>query len=360
MWVDTLLKALGVEVLGTNLGTDLGFELNLVAISADIAVLPDISAYVISIYAILSRFSEPFSSKAGSIVGEVGASYFVTATVPGSDVNGNGWRGTVAITESSTVTRKEEEEDAKDQFKADTNAQIERCTQSMHVEPQGSAVETFLERKANRTTKRRDNVAVIRRRGFPSSSFSTSASSSLILASIQQVKSELKIWAISLFVLTPTVIPRPRSWGSSEKRSRDRSHGPSDKDRDEYEYDIILQRDLDQSNSSISQKVNASGSLGSSQKENTEPWSTSTIARTSSYTSGSAIMRLAKMALDPEAMGSSDSMRQGQGEFAFVVRSSRLPTVRVGLYGASQKRLWTSTGSIDMASMDLLDDMVDE
>jgi hypothetical protein len=35
---------------------------------------------------------------------------------------------------------------------------------------------------------------------------------------------------------------------------------------------------------------------------------------------------------------------------AFVVRSNTLPTVRVGLYGSSEKRLWTSTGSIHVAA----------
>jgi len=44
-------------------------------------------------------------------------------------------------------------------------------------------------------------------------------------------------------------------------------------------------------------------------------------------------------------------------EIAFVMRSSRLPTVRVGLfYGTAQKRLWTSTGSIDLAHVDVVHD----
>ncbi|KAF9132738.1 hypothetical protein BGW39_011442 [Mortierella sp. 14UC] len=35
----------------------------------------------------------------------------------------------------------------------------------------------------------------------------------------------------------------------------------------------------------------------------------------------------------------------------FVIRSSTLPTVRVGLYGADQKRLWTSSGSVHLSPM---------
>ncbi|KAG0274696.1 hypothetical protein BGZ95_009551 [Linnemannia exigua] len=36
---------------------------------------------------------------------------------------------------------------------------------------------------------------------------------------------------------------------------------------------------------------------------------------------------------------------------AFVIRSSTLPTVRVGLYGADQKRLWTSSGSVHLSPL---------
>lgn len=36
---------------------------------------------------------------------------------------------------------------------------------------------------------------------------------------------------------------------------------------------------------------------------------------------------------------------------AFVIRSSTLPTVRVGLYSADQKRLWTSSGSIHLSPL---------
>ncbi|KAF9997103.1 hypothetical protein BGZ79_009170 [Entomortierella chlamydospora] len=338
-------------------------ELTLLYCMASVGI---IAAYVVMIYATLSRLSEFLSGKADSVVGEVGTTGFVVATVPESDVNGSGWSEAVAITKSSTVTRKGKEEDGRKRLEADVGAQVEPCTQSMHVEPQSNTVEALFEnipcqRKANRTTKRRDNVVVVRRRRFPSSSFSIPVPSSMISASIQQVKSELKIWAISLFVLAPTVVPRPMSWGPSEKRSRNKQHGSSDRNI----------------NSSISQKVSVSGSLGSSQKENLESYSTGTITRTSSsYAPEPAIMRLAKVALDPERLGSiiqfykrkhaaesmasSDSMHQGQDEFAFVVRSSRLPTVRVGLYGATQKRLWTSTGSIDLASTNQIDDIVEE
>ncbi|KAF9402035.1 hypothetical protein BGX21_011459 [Mortierella sp. AD011] len=325
-----------------------------------------VAAYVIMIYAILSRLFEFLSSKTDSVVDEGGMTGFVVANEPESDVNGSECSGAVAITKSSTVTRKREDEDGTKRLEVDVGTQVEPCTQITHTEPQSNTAEVHFEnisrqRKANRTTKRRDNSVMVRRRKSPSSSFSTPVSSSMISASIQQVKSELKIWAISLFVLSPTIVPRPMSWGPSEKRSRNKSHGFPDRNID----------------SSISQKVSVSGSLGSSQKENLEPYSTGTIARTSSsYASESSIMRLAKVALDPERLGSiiqfykqkhvtesmarSDSMRQGQDEFTFVVRSSRLPTVRVGLYGATQKRLWTSTGSIDLANVNPIDEITDE
>ncbi|KAF9175568.1 hypothetical protein BGX20_003895 [Mortierella sp. AD010] len=308
------------------------------------------TAYVIMIYAILSRLFEFLSSKTDSVVDEGGMTGFVVANEPESDVNGSECSGAVAITKSSTVTRKREDEDGTKRLEVDVGTQVEPCTQITHTEPQSNTAEVHFEnisrqRKANRTTKRRDNSVMVRRRKSPSSSFSTPVSSSMISASIQQVKSELKIWAISLFVLSPTIVPRPMSWGPSEKRSRNKSHGFPDRNID----------------SSISQKVSVSGSLGSSQKENLEPYSTGTIARTSSsYASESSIMRLAKVALDPESMARSDSMRQGQDEFTFVVRSSRLPTVRVGLYGATQKRLWTSTGSIDLANVNPIDEITDE
>jgi hypothetical protein len=35
----------------------------------------------------------------------------------------------------------------------------------------------------------------------------------------------------------------------------------------------------------------------------------------------------------------------------FVIRSSTLPTVRVGLYGADQKRFWTSSGSVHLSPL---------
>ncbi|KAG0207385.1 hypothetical protein BGX33_006839 [Mortierella sp. NVP41] len=46
-----------------------------------------------------------------------------------------------------------------------------------------------------------------------------------------------------------------------------------------------------------------------------------------------------------------DDVNSGPG-VTFVIRSSTLPTVRVGLYGADQKRLWSSTGPIHEELLD--------
>ncbi|KAG0370177.1 hypothetical protein BGX24_002108, partial [Mortierella sp. AD032] len=45
---------------------------------------------------------------------------------------------------------------------------------------------------------------------------------------------------------------------------------------------------------------------------------------------------------------------------AFLIRSSTLPTVRVGLYGADQKRLWTSSGSVHLPPLPEDEEKVEE
>ncbi|KAK3818316.1 MAG: hypothetical protein J3R72DRAFT_460210 [Linnemannia gamsii] len=45
---------------------------------------------------------------------------------------------------------------------------------------------------------------------------------------------------------------------------------------------------------------------------------------------------------------------------AFLIRSSTLPTVRVGLYGADQKRLWTSSGSVHLSPLPEDEEKVEE
>ncbi|KAF9290504.1 hypothetical protein BGZ68_006878 [Mortierella alpina] len=88
-------------------------------------------------------------------------------------------------------------------------------------------------------------------------------------------------------------------------------------------------------------------------------------AITGAPSSQSTLSKLARIHLDPERLGgifqyyrrrqaatnSKDgggSVEQEQDDgIAFVVRSSTLPTVRVGLYGAAQKRLWSSTGTMN-------------
>ncbi|KAF9116099.1 hypothetical protein BGX27_004897 [Mortierella sp. AM989] len=327
-----------------------------------------VAPYIILASAVLSRLSETLNSKADSITSEARATDCATATVPGSNVNGNDRKKALMITKLSTVIMKEGKEGTRDELKAYRSARKVRDAQYKNMELQSSTMEALLQRKANRIIKRRESFVVVRRRSFSPPSFSTIISSSLISSSIQHVKSELKIWAISLFFLAPTAVPRPRFWRSAERESGSMANSFSDRERDEY--DMICRNELDQSSNAITSDKDSRTRLQNYiQKATSESWS---------RPSGSSLLKLARMTLDPERLGgiiqfyrqkhvtaaaktmeNLDSMHQSQDEFAFVVRSSGLPTVRVGLYGTTQKRLWTSTGSIDITSTELLEDTIE-
>ncbi|KAF8986266.1 hypothetical protein BGZ46_006888 [Entomortierella lignicola] len=221
--------------------------------------------------------------------------------------------------------------------------------------------------KVNNVLSRSRNVIVVRKRNLASSSLPiATSSSSLISTAIQQIKCEL-------FVLASLVVPRHRPWGLSEEKLCDIRIGTSqDIERSENEYGIIHNNELNDITCN-----SALGSRNTLQQENFGLLLNGVIARTSSQASGSALLRFTRMALDPERLGSviqfyrqkhvaamaevksdPNCARQEQDEFAFVVRSSRLPIVRVGLYGATQKRLWTSAGSIDITG-ELSKDTID-
>ncbi|KAG0326199.1 hypothetical protein BGZ99_009906 [Dissophora globulifera] len=225
-------------------------------------------------------------------------------------------------------------------------------------------------------------LRVARRRTYSSPPTSTLLSPS-ILTPIRQLRRELNIWAITCFVLTPIIprslrdpspsLPLPISPKPTvELRSSRHPQVLSDSrgDQDEGEYEVLLQADIERTDDHGMEPMQVAGQVLLK--------SESMFALKSRYrASDSTLLKLAKMALDPErlqsiiqyyrrrhtaaAMGHNDTadVNQNQeqetsteGELAFVVRSSRLPTVRVGLYGTAQKRLWTSTGSVDLVHVE--------
>ncbi|KAG0304564.1 hypothetical protein BGZ98_005335 [Dissophora globulifera] len=197
------------------------------------------------------------------------------------------------------------------------------------------------------------------------------------------LRHELNIWAISCFVLTP-IIPRslrnqspslplpiyPRATVELRSSRHPQESSNSRGDQDEGEYEVLRQADIGRTDDHGKGPMQVAGQVLLR--------SESMFALKARYrASDSTLLKLAKMALDPErlqsiiqyyrrrhtaaAMGHNDTadVNQNQeqetsteGELAFVVRSSRLPTVRVGLYGTAQKRLWTSTGSVDLVHVE--------
>ncbi|KAF9436249.1 hypothetical protein BGZ76_004477 [Entomortierella beljakovae] len=239
------------------------------------------------------------------------------------------------------------------------------------VEPKSDLAEAHLnvscQRKIGRAAKKREGVATIRKRSS-SLTLEIALSPFKIPAPVRMVKSKLKVLGVLLPVFAPTIVPRPRSWTFPKTKSRESSHTYSQTTRDQVEDKITLKKDLQQDIEDATLcKTNDSSS--------TKPELSLIRANDrllSPSASGLALWKLARMALDLERLDSiihfykhkhiaatetpesSKYASQEKDELAFVVRSSRLPTVRVGLYGATQKRLWTSTGSIDMASAEYL------
>ncbi|KAI1318430.1 hypothetical protein EDD11_006514 [Mortierella claussenii] len=267
-------------------------------------------------------------------------------------------------------------------------------------------------------SKSKRQVMIIRKRSLsvstatsavPPSLMLLSLSSSSMAVSVRQVKRELKMWALtSLFVLrTPeSVIPRS-IWDSGDERHHwkkwyekgwkqvpnlDRYHDEHDHATQNDEYGHGEESDESKGSSGYGNINRFTDKRRILQRGSSVPsWSpTRELVLKRSPASGSAMSRLARMALDPERLGSilqfyrrkhtatisyPDSKRsqvsteliaqqtyqlQGQGtrssqddeDLAFVIRSSHLSTVRVGLYGTAQKRLWTSTGSFELGHMD--------
>ncbi|KAI8599585.1 hypothetical protein EDD21DRAFT_445241 [Dissophora ornata] len=225
----------------------------------------------------------------------------------------------------------------------------------------------------------KEHVKAIRRWStYASSSLTTTATlPPSISISIRQVQRELRIWTLSCFALAP-VIPRCR-WGNSSTSPPPLSSraGPlSNRSQDDCEYEVIRHDEAELHAKEILQAATTAAKLVLRGSESVS----ALVAR--SRISDAAISRLARTALDPERLGSiiqfyrrrhvaaaasaethmvdpnqerklERAAAEDKEELAFVVRSSRLPTARVGLlYGTAQKRLWTSTGSIDLEHID--------
>ncbi|KAF9940790.1 hypothetical protein BGZ67_006807 [Mortierella alpina] len=226
-----------------------------------------------------------------------------------------------------------------------------------------------------RKKNRLQQVCSVRR-----NSSSPTPTSPTTLSMLHEVKSEFRLWALSFFVLAPSV---PWSIGGAGGRRSSVNSAPRGlgiMDLDEHEYDMIHKREAYGMGIDVAQGEGGArrpqGQDGF-KKEGTPPSKdhvhkrgqseSVTGAITRAPSSQSTLSKLARIHLDSERLGgifqyyrrrqaaanSKDSGRSVDQEqeqdtgIAFVVRSSTLPTVRVGLYGAAQKRLWSSVGTMN-------------
>ncbi|CAO3563507.1 unnamed protein product [Mortierella alpina] len=216
------------------------------------------------------------------------------------------------------------------------------------------------------------------------SSSSPTLASPTTFSMVHEVKSEFRLWALSFFMLAP---PVPRSIEvRGERRSTVKSapRGLGIMHLDEHEYDMVQKREVYDLKVDV---AHGEGGVKRSQgqdefiRRRTRPSKDHAHKRGHSESVAGAITRappsqstlskLARIHLDPERFGgifqyyrrrqaaanSRDCGGNGHLEqeeeqeqdtgIAFVVRSSTLPIVRVGLYGATQKRLWSSTGTMN-------------
>ncbi|KAF9376625.1 hypothetical protein CPB97_010687 [Podila verticillata] len=187
------------------------------------------------------------------------------------------------------------------------------------------------------------------------------------LVTISRRKSDVDLFTISLLVL-PSMIRRPlmlfsRSLQTSFSIQRQNNSGGTNLD---VEYDVIkqgewndpetapkqLQRSLTSVSLSRGQSMHMKHKRGSS--ESLDP---STLRRRSFFSLESDTLqsifqfyrrRQAKVSRSSsEAVGNDNTPVEPEEEqITFVVRSNMLPTVRVGLFGTAQRRMWTSTGSM--------------
>ncbi|KAF8926106.1 hypothetical protein BGZ52_006054 [Haplosporangium bisporale] len=186
------------------------------------------------------------------------------------------------------------------------------------------------------------------------------------LVTISRRKSDVDLFTISLFVL-PSMIRRPlmlfsRSLQTTFSIQRQHSSGETNLDA---EYDNIkqggnvtettpkqLQRSLTSVSLSRGRPMHMKHKRGSS--ESLDP---SALRRRSFFSLESDTLqsifqfyrrRQAKVSRSSsEAVGNDNTPVEPEEEqITFVVRSNMLPTVRVGLYGTAQRRMWTSTGSM--------------
>ncbi|KAG0216288.1 hypothetical protein BGX28_004654 [Mortierella sp. GBA30] len=219
-----------------------------------------------------------------------------------------------------------------------------------------------------------------------SSSPVLTSSASTTLSMLQEVKNEFRLWAFSFFVLAPAIPWSLGGGGDRFESSVALKKGRVD-DQDEHEYDIVQRIEARGSNMAMTKTISSSSSfpraqdmVEASRRSRAGPTKNHVHKRGFSESIASAITKapqtqtprstlskLTGMQFDPERLGgifqyyrrrhaattNNDDGNDVHGQdgetssMAIVVRSSALPTVRVGLYGAAQKRLWSSTGTMN-------------
>ncbi|KAF9306345.1 hypothetical protein BGZ74_006389 [Mortierella antarctica] len=178
-------------------------------------------------------------------------------------------------------------------------------------------------------------------------------------------KSNVDLFTISLFVL-PSMIRRPlmlfsRSLGTTFSVHGQHNSGEMDWD---VEYDIVKQGEWDAAETTPRQLQRSSTSVSLSRRPDhmkhkrgqSESSSSSTSrSRRSFFSLESDTLQsiflfyrrrqAATLRDSSETLNDNTPVEPEEERITFVVPSNMLPTVRVGLYG-TQKRMWTSTGSI--------------
>ncbi|KAF9186137.1 hypothetical protein BGZ50_002630 [Haplosporangium sp. Z 11] len=184
---------------------------------------------------------------------------------------------------------------------------------------------------------------------------------------LQQVKHEIQLWSLSLFVLAPT-IPSPIR-GKFRVPITNGGLSISDSHQDEQGYDMILRKEATGHDKEIA-TIESHRRNGLGHREG--------FSNPEVLPSGSTLSRLTKVTLDPERLGGLlqyyrrkhaaattiaqhhiEAGRPQKEDITLVVHSNTLRTVRVGLYGASQKRLWTSSGALSALHSDGLEENID-
>ncbi|GJJ75708.1 hypothetical protein EMPS_08066 [Entomortierella parvispora] len=207
------------------------------------------------------------------------------------------------------------------------------------------------------------------------------------LSTMDHIRQEMRLWALSFYFLLPEAVPRPlfklyehvddgpESFKASEYGRDDVEPLMNDANNDRY--DIIPTTSTVSHHGSYERREQDT-KMNSEQATRKKPmarlptlgpWNRFVAPDSTSSPAGSTLVKLAKLTMDSERLTNifnyyrrqnasysysisglgSQGAGKGQSDqipnLAFVVRSNTLPTVRVGIYGASERRLWTASGS---------------